>query len=45
MVATRVAIPVAHIEKLLAAGYARESVTGLVLTDVGIRRLEREGLG
>jgi hypothetical protein len=42
MVATRVAIPVAHIDKLLAAGYAQESVTGLVLTDLGIRRLEQE---
>jgi hypothetical protein len=42
MVTTRVAIPVGHIEKLLAAGYAQESVTGLVLTDLGIRRLERE---
>jgi hypothetical protein len=42
MVATRVAIPVAHMEKLLAAGYAQESVTGLVLTDLGIRRLEQE---
>jgi hypothetical protein len=26
----------------LAAGYARESITGLVLTDLGIRRLEGE---
>jgi hypothetical protein len=40
-VATRVAIPVAHIEKLLAAGYAQESVTGLVLTNLGFRRLEQ----
>jgi hypothetical protein len=42
MVATRVAIPVAHIEKLLAAGYAQESLEGLVLTNLGIRRLEQE---
>ena len=33
--------PLAHIEKLLAAGYAQESATGLVLTDLGIRRLEQ----
>jgi hypothetical protein len=32
--------PIAHIEKLLAAGYARESLTGLVLTYLAIRRLE-----
>ena len=41
MVATRAAIPVAHSDKLLAAGYAQESVTGLVLTDLGIRRLKQ----
>jgi hypothetical protein len=40
MVPTRVVIPVAHIEKLLAAGYAHESVSGLVLTDLGMHRLE-----
>ena len=42
MVATRVAIPVAHIDKLLAAGDIQESATGLVLTDLGTRRLEQE---
>jgi hypothetical protein len=40
-VATRVAIPVAHVEKLLAAGYVQESQTGLVLTDLGTHRLEQ----
>ena len=41
-VTTRAVIPVAHIEKLLATGYIRESVTGLVLTDLGVLRLEKE---
>ena len=46
MVATRVAIPVAHIDKLLAAGYVQENQAGLVLTDLGIGRLElQDGLG
>jgi hypothetical protein len=42
MVATRVVVPVAHIEKLLAAGYVEQSVSGLVLTDLGVLRLDRE---
>ena len=41
-VTTRAVIPVDHIEKLLAAGYVRESVTGLVLTDLGVLRLEKK---
>jgi hypothetical protein len=41
-VATRAVIPVNHIEKLLAAGYVRETVAGLVLTDLGVLRLEHE---
>jgi hypothetical protein len=41
-VANRVAIPAAHIEKLLGAGYIRESITGPVLTDLGERLLARE---
>ena len=41
-VTTRAVIPVDHIEKLLAAGYVRETVTGLVLTDLGVLRLEHE---
>ena len=42
MVTNRVVIPVAHIDKLLAAGDIQESATGLVLTDLGTRRLEQE---
>jgi hypothetical protein len=42
LVATRVVIPVAHIEKLLTLGYVQESVSGLVLTELGVWRLERE---
>jgi hypothetical protein len=38
----RVVIPAAHIESLLAAGYVRESVSGLALTDLGVWRLDRE---
>jgi hypothetical protein len=34
-VATRIAIPAAHLNKLLDAGYIRETVTGPVLTDLG----------
>jgi hypothetical protein len=37
-----VAIPAAHIENLLAAGYVQESVSGLALTDLGVWRLDRE---
>jgi hypothetical protein len=42
VVATPVARPSAHIEKLLVAGYVQESVSGLVLTDIGVWRLDRE---
>jgi hypothetical protein len=42
VVATPVAQPIAHIEKLLAGGYVQESVSGLVLTDIGVWRLDRE---
>ena len=42
MVATPAAQPIAHIEKLLATGYVQESVSGLVLTDIGMWRLDRE---
>ena len=42
VVATPVAQPIAHIEKLLVGGYVRESVSGLVLTDIGVWRLDRE---
>ena len=38
----RVVIPAAHIENLLVAGYVRESVSGLALTDLGVWRLDRE---
>jgi hypothetical protein len=41
-VANRVALPAAHIEKLLVAGYIHESITGPVLTDLGERLLARE---
>jgi hypothetical protein len=34
-VATRIAIPVAHLDKLLDAGYITESVSGPVLTGLG----------
>jgi hypothetical protein len=34
-----------RIKKLLAAGYVEESVTGLVLTDLGLRRFEQEQFG
>jgi hypothetical protein len=40
-VANRVAIPAAYIEKLLAAGYIHEGITGTVLTDLGERLLAR----
>ena len=42
VVDTPVAIPVAHIENLLAAGYIQESVSGLALTDLGVWCLDRE---
>jgi hypothetical protein len=42
VVATPVAQPIAHIEKLLATGYVQESVSGLVLTDIGVWCLDRE---
>ena len=42
VVATPVARPIAHIEKLLVAGYVQESVSGLALTDIGVWRLDRE---
>jgi hypothetical protein len=38
----RMDIPAAHIENLLDAGYVQESVSGLVLTDLGVWRLDRE---
>ena len=38
----RVVIPAAHIENLLATGYVQESVSGLVLTDISVWRLDRE---
>ena len=41
-IATRVAIPAAHIEKLLDAGYVHEGVSGPALTDLGALILERE---
>jgi hypothetical protein len=41
-VATPVVRHIAHIEKLLATGYVQESVSGLVLTDIGVWRLDRE---
>jgi hypothetical protein len=42
VVATPVVRLVDHIEKLLATGYVRQSVSGLVLTDIGVWRLDRE---
>jgi hypothetical protein len=42
VVATPLVRPVAHIEKLLAAGYVQQNVSGLVLTDLGVWRLDRE---
>jgi hypothetical protein len=39
MVNPRVAIPVAHIEKLLDGGYVREGANGPILTDLGLLRL------
>ena len=30
------------VEKLLGAGYVQQSVSGLALTDLGVRRLDRE---
>ena len=41
-VATRIAIPVTHIEKLLDLGYIQEGVTGPKVTDLGATILERE---
>ena len=41
----RVALPAAHIERLLAAGHIHEGITGPVLTDLGERLLAREALG
>ena len=40
--APRREILAAHIEKLLATGYVKESVSGLVLTDLGVWRLDRD---
>jgi hypothetical protein len=42
VVTTDVLIPVTHVEKLLGAGYVQHSVSGLALTDLGVRRLDRE---
>ena len=42
MVNTRVAIPLAHIEKLLDGGYVCEGANGPILTDLGLLRLVRE---
>ena len=41
-VTNRVALPAAHLEKLLRAGYIHEGITGPVLTDLGERLLARE---
>ena len=41
-VTTDVLIPVTHVETLLGAGYVQHSVSGLALTDLGVRRLDRE---
>ena len=41
-IATRVAIPAAHIKKLLEAGYIHEGLSGPALTDLGALILERE---
>jgi hypothetical protein len=41
-VANRVGLPHAHVEKLLAAGYIHEGLTGPVLTDLGARLLAGE---
>ena len=38
----RMAIPAAHIDKLLDGGYIREGRLGLVLTDLGQLRLKFE---
>jgi hypothetical protein len=42
VVTTDVLIPVAHVEKLLATGCVQHSVSVLVLTDLGVRLLDRE---
>jgi hypothetical protein len=42
VVTTDVLIPVTHMEKLLGAGYVQLSVSGLALTDLGVRRLEQD---
>ena len=39
---TRIAIPVAHIEKLLTLGYIEESLAGPKVTDLGALILEWE---
>ena len=39
-IVTRVAIPAAHLDKLLDASYIRESVTGPILTELGALALE-----
>ena len=41
-VANRVAVPAAHIEKLLVTGYIHESITGPVLAKLGESLLARE---
>ena len=41
-VATRVVVPVSHIEKLLDAGYIHEGPSGPTLTVLGELRLEQE---
>ena len=40
-VTNRVALPAAHLETLLRAGYIHEGITGPVLTDLGERLLAR----
>jgi hypothetical protein len=42
LVLDRMAIPAAHIDKLLDGGYVREGPSGLVLTDLGRLRLRFE---
>jgi hypothetical protein len=41
-IAIRTVIPTAHRKKLLAAGYIRETVSGLVVTDLGLRLLAEQ---
>jgi hypothetical protein len=42
LVFERMAIPAAHIDKLLDGGYVQDGPSGLVLTDVGLLRLHFE---